>query len=429
MKEKENKNIENFFKKRLVLKEFSYQEADWQNLNQRLDAAGMVSGEGSFSISPVKLIIAGVVIGFLAFFAGWFMHDSLPDSGREVVKNESAVSPSSLENPDQNTLSGENPQNTSKGHSSTQSNLPDRVTSQSLAKKKRENMVEGFPVAQAVPSAHDQATQALAQSRETIKVPLFINHSISSKGMVGFQAPHYKKPKISSDILFLLNNQNTATVPQPVSTIERKNSRFSVGMSVAPDFNSVGMGKDMILSLRPGVNLYYEIFNHLSISTGLYYNRKKYETEVGGYHPPTGYWNARTNGKLPANIDGSCAVIDIPVNLIYQWTNNPKINFAASVGISNYILLDEYYDFEFSEENPEADKGWYTDKNSGVISGVGNLSVQASVQLGRHTKLLFEPYLKAPLKNIGWGRVALYSSGFQIILKQSFPVRRYNRKM
>ena len=70
---KENHNIENFFRKRLDLQEFTFREADWQLLEQRLNATGHGNSGSTFQGGHSTIIILIVAVSVtLTFLLGWF---------------------------------------------------------------------------------------------------------------------------------------------------------------------------------------------------------------------------------------------------------------------------------------------------------------------------------------------------------------------
>ncbi len=195
---------------------------------------------------------------------------------------------------------------------------------------------------------------------------------------------------------------------------------FSVALGVAPDLNSVGMDAKKALTGQAGVQFITTFKERVGLATGVFYGKKRYITNGENYYPPGRYWERFTNGVLPSEIDGHIVVIDIPVNLTYHWNTHGRIRFVSSVGISNYLILSEDCKYVFPDYNPGAEYGWDTEEMTKELLGVGNLSFGMLWYLNSRVNLRVEPYLKIPLKDVGWGNVDLYSAGSLISIQYTF---------
>ena len=196
--------------------------------------------------------------------------------------------------------------------------------------------------------------------------------------------------------------------------------QWGLAASFAPDFNSVGMDSKREFSGQIGMQVFVTLKSRFSVSTGILYNKKKYTTGGEAYHPPDQYWNYYTNGVVPEEVFGHCAVLDIPLNLTYNWSPNRKLQFLSTIGASNYIVLSEDYKYRFDAYNPGAAEGWDTNESTKVMFGIANLSLGVQYFIKPKIGIKVEPYLKVPLKDIGWGQVDLYSTGTLISLQYLF---------
>ena len=203
--------------------------------------------------------------------------------------------------------------------------------------------------------------------------------------------------------------------------MKKKNvMQWGLAASFAPDFNSVGMDSKREFSGQVGIQVFVTVKSRFSVSTGIYYNKKKYTAEGEEYHPPNQYWNYYTNGVVPKEVFGHCAVLDIPLNLTYNWSPDRKLQFLSTIGASNYIVLSEDYKYRFDSYNAGAAEGWDTNESSRVMFGIANLSLGVQYFIKPKIGIKVEPYLKVPLKDIGWGQVDLYSTGTLISLQYLF---------
>ncbi|MFY0601470.1 MAG: hypothetical protein JXR03_17480 [Cyclobacteriaceae bacterium] len=456
----ENRNIEDFFKKRLESKEFPFEEAHWDQLNDKLDAAGMYPNPGFFGIFKFKFIIIGLIAIIFSFFAGWLVHDSI--IGDQIVEDSDASRLSSIQ-PKSEILLDEEEVCDDEIHCEDENIVVQEISEKRLVSE-RTKIIQSIPKQdleskgeEAKPPKTDSSTPAIlslpsgianvngvnSSSVSTDDNNVRENHNVeeahnSKKELDDSEEelteyPIIKLPLDGIDLEEFFSKDDWTSPDFQLIILEeeededeeivqhvKKPSRFSIGISLSPDLNGVGFGNKMSASIRPGVTVYYRVLPRVTVSTGAHFDQKRYETSAENYNPPTGFWGRRTNGVLPSVIDGSCRVIDIPVNVTIKLTDNPRVNYGGTVGISSYFLLDEAYEFEFAQDNPGAASGWSTDENSSVPVGLVNMSLYMSIPTGRRTEFLIEPYFKSPIKDVGWAKVALYGSGVQFTLKYNF---------
>lgn len=402
---KEDKNIERFFKKRLESNDFSYQEKDWEDLEQKLDAAGMFpTGNG---LSPVKLIVAGLIISMGGFFLGWFLRDQVQES--PIPQENSLVERELKPATNESEHSGSNPK-ADKAYLDSKRVDPTSdpvVDPQGHGSSVNSDVYRKNPPSEKQARKNDRALSVLENdSPDEHKTGGFMEFRELENIRVGMIANELSGQK--RNIPVLIEEQKEESVNPEKSDFK---DRWSVGLSVAPDLNSVGLTERKSFSPKFGAQVYYSLTKRWTISTGVHYNKKKYTTDVEGYSPPEGYWYYGTNGIKPSNIIGACGVVDIPVKVYYRWTGKHRFHFYFSLGVSNYFLLDESYEFEFDQPNPGSADGWYTEENSSIIAGVGNISALMSYRVSEKSDLFVEPYLQAPLTKMGWGQVDLFSTG------------------
>ncbi len=486
MKE-EDKNIADFFKKRLEADQFEYQEADWNLLEKQLDAAGIGTQGGTSMMSTIKVIIGAIIITSLGFLAGWLIRDQ---KGNASQANNHISQDVESETPNNN-LIGQNQENgivlnEEEDEACEEESLKAGVLSfqeKATLKENHQTNRSNSSVAASHPSSPSTQTTNASndlgdtgnQSSNTISKTSAIASSKTSPFVTEnstavvdlkatSEASHNKQNSNNQDagvaytdqyipeINALAYHSDRVIVPVELAMIEinkvpliiqdelfleestspdiysNQNGKFSIGLALSPDFNAAGLGGQMSASLRPGLLIYYQVLPRVIFSTGAHFDQKRYESTVDRYATPSGYWGSRTNGVLPSLINGSCHVIDIPLNVIVKFTDRPRVNFGGSAGVSSYILLDEAYDFEFARDNPGADTGWSTRENSNYIAGLLNFSFYVSMSIGRNTEFLIEPYLKTPIKEIGWVNVALYGTGAQFTLKYNFKSNQKRKK-
>lgn len=206
----------------------------------------------------------------------------------------------------------------------------------------------------------------------------------------------------------------TTETVQPAPPVHDR--RLAMGVLMAPDFNSVGFGGETRASGMVGVVVTYRMAPRWVLSTGIQYNRKKYVTTGAEYAPPYGYWQTGTNGRVPDVVNGQCAVVDVPITVGYEWPLGQRLRLLTSAGLSSYLLQNEDYFFEFEQPNPGAAPGWSSDAKSSALLGIANASVLVRWPVTRRLNVSAGPYLKVPLRDIGWGSVRMYGSGAVVMI-------------
>ncbi len=197
-------------------------------------------------------------------------------------------------------------------------------------------------------------------------------------------------------------------------------SRFSVGISLAPDLSSNHLFRYNRLGRDLGIVVDYWITPRLSVSAGVFNTSKRYLVGGEEYSPPAGFWGNITNGELPAKIDAKCQVLDIPINLKYQLFSGAKFNIAASAGVSSYIMLKEDYRYEL-DNGWESE--WGTRNENQHFFGVGNLQVHFERRFGKHFAFEVAPFFKVPLTSYGHGNIRFHSMGSFFTLRKYFLTR------
>jgi hypothetical protein len=196
----------------------------------------------------------------------------------------------------------------------------------------------------------------------------------------------------------------------PNSKIKNKNKKgFYYGVVAAPDFSMV-KGQDIKGSgYSAGIVTGYRLNNHWSLEAGVLYSKKKYFTD-GKYFNK---WGAGIPSYINIYwLDGGCNMFEFPVMVKYDFS--PKKNtFFGALGVTSYMMKKE--DYKYSAD-AGVGGGSYIGHRSYDRSGdhlFANLQISAGYKYNLSPKLniRIEPYLKAPLKKIGVGKMPITSAG------------------
>ncbi|MDX1639790.1 MAG: hypothetical protein R3281_17655, partial [Balneolaceae bacterium] len=206
-----------------------------------------------------------------------------------------------------------------------------------------------------------------------------------------------------------------AIVPESQETASTRSSGpLAVGFIFGPDLSSAGSFANFTdPGFQVGLALQYRVFDHLSISTGVVHSSVNYLAGRDDYRPPYGYW---TNGIAADQTAAQCAILEIPVSITYDVMQFSESALYASAGLSSYIMLSEEYRFRYTNPDPSLVSGWSGETGSRHWFSNATFSAGYEFTLFENWSLRAGPYLKLPLKRVGWGNVELYSVGTSISL-------------
>lgn len=217
--------------------------------------------------------------------------------------------------------------------------------------------------------------------------------------------------------------EQDASLTTPLSEFKdlvREPSRWSAAIVMAPDFSSTALGKYTSPGESIGIMGEFRFLKRLSIRSGMLRSTKKYVGEGQDYQPPDGYWERRTNGVIPEEINGACLVYEIPIILQYTLVQKEKFRVSIGAGVSSYVMDNQSYKYTFEYPNPGAATGWSTSKSSSYPFKIGHVSVAYERNISKKFGIGLEPYLKVPFAEMGWSNIDLYSSGILINLRYRF---------
>jgi hypothetical protein len=150
---------------------------------------------------------------------------------------------------------------------------------------------------------------------------------------------------IDKNIPNLINPLNkTSSIQSSKKNSSEKNSRskFYIGAFVAPDVTFVEFQKANGLGATFGLTAGYQFNKNWSIESGISLNTKKYYTD-GEYFDKSNvpdFYNAQL-----LSVDGSCNMIEVPLNIRYKFSSNSNHNFTVAAGTSSYFMTKESYNY------------------------------------------------------------------------------------
>jgi hypothetical protein len=200
--------------------------------------------------------------------------------------------------------------------------------------------------------------------------------------------------------------------------IERMRSRISANLLISPDLSSIGFSEWRAPGTNLGVSLEYHISNRVSISVGAIYSTKIYAADATKYNPDNPYWTSYY--PKPVDVKGNCKVIDLPLNIRYNFLTRERYNIYLSGGLSSYLMLREDYKYIYNVDDTGLYNGWHGKNENKHFFKVINLSAGYERKLNQRFSLQAEPFIKLPTAGVGYGRIKLLSTGLFMAVKYNF---------
>jgi hypothetical protein len=257
-----------------------------------------------------------------------------------------------------------------------------------------------------------EATDEIAESVLHADVPV-VSDTVTAE----------KRLLISADLLpsraMIWNKTNALPKVKPVLTRvsepvkaaaeeEEPTPKLAVRFSYSPDLSAVGLKNFSKPGNAVSLLIEYALFRRLYIQTGVARSSKVYNAKAGDYEWPASWYDQKT---LPTSVDGVCKIIEIPLNFRYDLTQTERTRWFASAGASSYYMQNEKYDYNYPEhtygikwQNYETSTGWYW------LSHL-NASIGFEYRLSKKLSLIAEPYVRMPVKKVGFGKVDLFTFG------------------
>ena len=215
---------------------------------------------------------------------------------------------------------------------------------------------------------------------------------------------------INGSFLQSLQKNNDSLLRLRQKMIEKLRSRGAyLGVMAGVDFSTVKLN-----SFSPGSNkgiiLGYAFNKSWSIEAGLYRNKKTFSGDstafdLGNYTPQPGV-------KI-VSATGNVQLYEIPLSVRYTVLPNHNPLFVTA-GISSYYMKWENYKYGY-EHNGQSGYSFFSPQNTTKNWwSVANFSLGYNYTIGNTACLRIEPYLKLPIKNIGFSNMPVMSTGVNI---------------
>jgi hypothetical protein len=416
---KKDKEFDDIFKKGLGEPvEPEYREQDWNALEQMLD--GNKKRRGIIFWLPILSSAAILLIAL-----GWWV--LRPD----IIKNEHQRPQIAMRRPIQQTdVSKGKVQNTpQQGTTNRPGDLIAKNGTVVIAIKPKKNSANQVitVVRSGINTAYqpniNKAGNALTSGNETPvtnsgsnKMPVNATEQRQNIAILAAVNPALpgsgnNSPTIDSvDVKHLALAANKTDKHSKVVTksIFLSHPRYALSVIAAPEVNGVGSFEQTSSGTNVGLLFSAGLFKKITFSAGALYSKKPYSTYFSNY-----YGGSRPGSNL-SSINADCRVLDIPLNMDFQFYHKNRNSFSVGSGLSSYIMLHESYQYNYTNPAVNGSVNYTVPNTNKYIFGVLNLQATYTRQMNSAVGLSIQPYMKVPLTGIGANNAKLQTAGVAV---------------
>ena len=189
---------------------------------------------------------------------------------------------------------------------------------------------------------------------------------------------------------------------------------LSVRFAVSPDLSGIGLKN----FARPGTNigllLEYRLSSRWSIQAGVIQSTKVYKALTSEYTVPGRF--VEITHETTESVDGRCTMFDIPINMRYDVVVKSRLDGALptrwflSGGVTSYIMKKEEYHYTYPPHTYNQPEDYSASSGGYGFSHI-NVSMGYERSISRRLSWQIEPFMKMPLKGVGFFKVNLSSTG------------------
>ena len=172
-----------------------------------------------------------------------------------------------------------------------------------------------------------------------------------------------------------------------------------IRLLASPDLSAIKFGPTQWGS-NFGLVGEYVFSERLSLSTGIIRAKKNYES-----------YQEEAYGANARHLVGSCSILDVPLNFTYYFPSQRKLSTYVTAGASSYLMLREDYIYTIKSNSGDRVYPSQAIRENNEWFKVLNLAVGVQYKLAPRWQMQLEPFIKAPLADLGERNVRLSSIG------------------
>ena len=414
---KHNDPLEEFFKKKLQDYDIEFQEKDWFKLENRLDVADQHKSTFWKRYAAAAAIL--FVISILAYIT-YQQQQKINQLNERLTNNEHIIDPQNtpVEILPNDLFDFRFPGNEPKVLSDENSN--DTQESDHLVSNSQNETVNNVDLSDKY-SATSQSEQQTIPFASLLEPNIMVTRSsvtqlpeIDKKALAHFGTGTILDNGQGDFILYNGVNAKRSQSSQAVNTknnlLSQTKSKLTIGILGGPDLSTVGgLSNFETPGYKLGVSVEYNLSKDWALSIGAIHSKVQYTARGNDYSPPQGYWSY---GTIPDETIAQCFIIDIPISLKYNLAYFEHSRIYAGGGISSYIMLNEEYQFKYGGYNGSGQPDRWQER-TGTRHWMSNAMVSLGFEqdISKDLSVRVEPFIKIPMREVGWGNVKLYSMG------------------
>lgn len=187
---------------------------------------------------------------------------------------------------------------------------------------------------------------------------------------------------------------------------------LAIRFGYSPDLSTVGLKNFSKPGSAFSIMGELAVVPRLYLQTGVVRSVKEYSAGGSDYT----FSKYVTDIATPDNVDGTCKMFEIPMGLRFDALRMERSSLFAGTGMSSYYVQNEKYKYNYSQYVYGAKKGWEGSTGWFWLSHI-NASVGYEYKVAPRLSLLAEPYLRIPVKRVGYGKVNLTTTGVWISIR------------
>lgn len=191
--------------------------------------------------------------------------------------------------------------------------------------------------------------------------------------------------------------------------------RLAFNLGFSPDYSKVNTSTFGQMGHNYQLILDFKISPKLTFRTGIIQSLKLYDAYPEDYVWPLKWGKPSSPLK---EVTATCKMLDIPVSLSYQLLEKGPNKLYTSLGVTNYKMMNEKYEYWYENDADPNLKWRKWEGNTGFFgAGVINMSLGIERKISNLLSVQVEPFVKIPVKNIGFGNVKLLTTGMFLNIK------------